>query len=135
MVWGSPGGLDPYFDPRDFFPIHPQASWQAIPWVRWYLSGGKEGEEPNASNKERLALYDEFKQTADPEKQEELFGQILQIAADEFEMFGISSRARPVRRGEERSSATCPRVLPGSWMYPDPGPTLPQTYYWAKPQG
>lgn len=128
MVWGSPGGLDPYFDPRDFFPIHPQASWHAIPWVRWYLTGGKEGEEPNESNKKRLQLYDQFKQTADPAKQQELFGEILQIAADEFEVFGISTA--PNLFGVVNTKLrNVPAVIPGSWMYPDPGPTLPQTYY------
>lgn len=25
-----------------------------------------------------------------------------------------------------------PDALPGSWMYPDPGPTLPQTYFDAE---
>ncbi|MBI1172882.1 ABC transporter substrate-binding protein [bacterium] len=131
MVWNSPGGLDAYFDPRDFFPIHPQGSWQAIPWAKWYLSGGKDGEEPDASNKERLALYDQFKQTSDPAKQKEIFGKILQIAADQFEMIGISS-APPLYGVVNKKLGNVPDVIPASWMYPDPAPTLPQTYYWMK---
>lgn len=131
MVWGSPGGLDSYFDPRDYFPIHPQGSWQAIPWAKWYLSGGKEGEEPDASNKERLALFDQFKQTADPAKQKEIFGKILQIAADQFEVVGISS-APPLYGIVKTKLVNVPEVMPASWMYPDPAPTLPQTYYWGQ---
>ncbi|MGR6430288.1 ABC transporter substrate-binding protein [Rhizobium sp. PAMB 3182] len=131
MVWQSPGGLDAYFDPRDYFPIHPQGSWQAIPWVRWYLTGGKEGEEPNESNKERLKLYDEFKGAADPAKQEEIFKKILQISADQFEMFSISS-ATSTFGVVNNKLMNVPEKIPSSWMYPDPAPTLPQTYFFKK---
>ena len=87
MVWGVPGGLDPMLDPRDVLAMHPQASWYAIPWTKWYLSNGKEGEEPERVDEvERLKLYDEYKQTADPAKQAEICKQILQKAADAFEI-------------------------------------------------
>lgn len=130
MVWGSPGGLDPYFAPRDFLPMHPQASWHAIPWTRWYLSGGQDGEEPDASNKARMALYDQFKQVADPEEQKRIFSEILQIAADQFEIIGISTA--PNLFGVVNTKLrNVPQTIPGSWMYPDPGPTLPQTYFFA----
>lgn len=131
MVWGSPGGLDPYFDPRDFIAVHPQASWHAIPWTRWYLSGGKDGEEPSESMKARLALYDEFKQVSDPDEQVRLFGEILQMTADEFEVFGISSA--PNTFGVVNNKLhNVPAIMPGSWMYPNPGPTLPQTYFYGQ---
>lgn len=131
MVWGAPGGLDPTLSPRDVLSIHPQASWFAIPWARWYLTGGSDGEEPSASMKERLALYDRFKGEADPEKAQEIFRQIHQIAADEFEIIGVATR--PSTYGVVNARLrNVPGALPGSWMYPDPGPTLPQTYYYAE---
>lgn len=131
MVWGSPGGLDPMLSPRDIIAIHPQASWHAIPWTRWYLSGGTEGEEPSESMKKRMALYDQFKGEADPAKQLAIWTEILQEAADAFEVIGITSRASTygVVNANLRN---VPESLPGSWMYPDPGPTLPQTYYYVK---
>lgn len=131
MVWGAPGGLDPTLSPRDVLSVHPQASWFAIPWARWYLTGGSEGEEPSDSMKKRLALYEEFKGEADPEKAEDIFRQIHQIAADEFEIIGVSTR--PSTYGVVNENLrNVPEALPGSWMYPDPGPTLPQTYYYAE---
>jgi len=131
MVWGAPGGLDPTLSPRDVLAVHPQASWFAIPWTRWYLSGGTEGEEPPASMKKRLALYDQFKAEADPAKALDIFRQIHQIAADEFEIFGITTR--PSAFGVVNAKLrNVPEAIPGSWMYPDPGPTLPQTYYYSE---
>ncbi len=130
MVWGAPGGLDPTLSPRDVLAVHPQASWFAIPWTRWYLSGGSDGEEPSATMVERLALYDAFKQEADQDKALDIFRQIHQIAADEFEIIGISLAPNLVGvvNTELRN---VPRQIPASWMYPDPGPTLPQTYFYA----
>ena len=129
MVWGAPGGLDPTLSPRDVLAVHPQASWFAIPWTRWYLSGGSEGQEPSESMKKRLALYDAFKAEADQAKGLDIFREIHQIAADEFEIFGISTA--PNQQGVVNAKLrNVPDSLPGSWMYPDPGPTLPQTYFY-----
>ncbi|MEO0990195.1 MAG: ABC transporter substrate-binding protein [Pseudomonadota bacterium] len=131
MVWGAPGGLDPTLSPRDVLAVHPQASWFAIPWTRWYLSGGTEGMEPSESMKTRLALYDQFKAEADQAKALDLFREIHQMAADEFEIIGITFRPSTygVYNGKLRN---VPEALPGSWMYPDPAPTLPWTYYYAE---
>ncbi len=131
MVWGAPGGLDPTLSPRDVLAVHPQASWFAIPWTRWYLSGGSEGEEPSDTMKERLALYDAFKKEADQAKALDIFREIHQIAADEFEIFGIT--LAPNQIGVVNVNLrNVPEIMPGSWMYPDPGPTLPQTYFYAQ---
>ncbi|MBY6048913.1 ABC transporter substrate-binding protein [Vannielia litorea] len=131
MVWGAPGGLDPTLSPRDVLAVHPQASWFGIPWTRWYLSGGSEGEEPTESMKKRLALYDSFKQEADQEKALDIFRQIHQEAADEMEIIGISLAPNLVGV-VNKNLMNAPRSLPSSWMYPDPGPTLPQTWYWPE---
>ena len=131
MVWGAPGGLDPTLSPRDVLAVHPQASWFAIPWTRWYLSGGTEGEEPSESMKRRLELYDQFKAEADQAKALDIFREIHQIAADEFEIIGVSTA--PNQYGVVNAKLrNVPDSLPGAWMYPDPGPTLPQTYFYAE---
>ncbi|MCG6903292.1 MAG: ABC transporter substrate-binding protein [Rhodobacter sp.] len=131
MVWGAPGGLDPTLSPRDVLAVHPQASWFAIPWTRWYLSGGTEGQEPSESMKKRLKLYDAFKAEADQAKALDIFRQIHQIAADEFEIIGISTP--PNQFGVVNAKLrNVPDSLPGGWMYPDPGPTLPQQYFYAE---
>ncbi len=58
QVWPGPGGLDPMFDPRDFFAQHTQGSRYAMPWAQWYVSNGTQGEEPPESQKQRMKLYD-----------------------------------------------------------------------------
>lgn len=130
MVWGAPGGLDPTLSPRDVLAVHPQASWYAIPWTRWYLSGGTEGEEPSESMKQRLALYDQFKKEADPEKANDLFREIHQLAADEMEIIGVSLAPNLIGV-VNKNLRNVPDIMPSSWMYPDPGPTLPQTYFFV----
>ncbi len=131
MVWGAPGGLDPTLSPRDVLAVHPQASWFAIPWTRWYLSGGSEGEEPTEAMKERLALYDAYKAEADQGKALDIFRQIHNIAAEELEVIGISLAPNLVGVVNAKLR-NVPEAIPASWMYPDPGPTLPQTYYYAE---
>ena len=131
MVWGAPGGLDPTLSPRDVLAVHPQASWFAIPWTRWYLSGGSEGEEPSPSMKTRLALYDDFKKEPDQDKALDIFRQIHQIAADEFEIIGVALAANLVGV-VNKNLRNVPDQIPGSWMYPDPGPTLPQSWYYEE---
>ncbi len=130
MVWGAPGGLDPTLDPRDVLAVHPQASWYAIPWTRWYLSGGTDGEEPTESMKTRLALYDAFKAEADQDKALDIFRQIHQMSADEFEIIGVSI-APDLIGVVNVNLRNVPESMPSSWMYPDPAPTLPWTYYYA----
>jgi peptide/nickel transport system substrate-binding protein len=130
MVWGAPGGLDPTLSPRDVLAVHPQASWFGIPWTRWYLSGGTDGEEPTESMKKRLELYEAFKAEADQEKALDIFREIHQIAADEFEIIGVTLAPNLVGV-VNKNLRNVPESIPASWMYPDPGPTLPQTYYYA----
>lgn len=131
MVWNAPGGLDPTLSPRAVIASHPQGSWQSIPWTRWYLSDGKDGEEPSDAMKKRYALYADFKKEADQDKANAIFSEILQIAADEFEIFGVATPPNLV--GVVKNGLmNVPDTLPASWMYPDPAPTLPQSYYWKK---
>lgn len=130
MVWGAPGGLDPTLSPRDVLAVHPQASWFAIPWTRWYISGGSDGEEPSESMKKRLALYDAYKAEADQAKALDIFREIHNIAADELEVIGISLAPNLVGVVNEKLR-NVPAAIPASWMYPDPSPTLPQTYFYA----
>ncbi|WMS44021.1 ABC transporter substrate-binding protein [Acuticoccus sp. MNP-M23] len=131
LIWASPGGLDPTLDPRDFVAMHAQGTWYAIPWANWYLSNGEQGEEPSESMKKRLKLYDQWKQTVDPAEQQAVFQQIIDEAADQFEVIGLASA--PDRYGVvAKNLKNVPDGMPASWMYPNPAPTLPQTYYYEK---
>ncbi|MBL8698213.1 MAG: ABC transporter substrate-binding protein, partial [Alphaproteobacteria bacterium] len=70
-VWPGPGGLDPMLDPRDYFAQHPQGSRYAVPWTLWYVSGGKDGQEPPEGQKQRMKLFDDARATADMAKRSE----------------------------------------------------------------
>ena len=130
-VWTVSGGLDPTLDPRNVMAVHPQGSFFGQDWSAWYNSGGATGEEPPQSMLDRFALFEEYKATADPDKQRELFAQIHQIAADEFEMIGVTTDADKIAIVSKKLR-NVPREFPSGWMYPDPGPTLPQQYFFAE---
>ncbi|MBI1778146.1 MAG: ABC transporter substrate-binding protein, partial [Proteobacteria bacterium] len=58
-VWPGPGGLDVMLSSYPYFAQDPQGSRYAIPWANWYVSGGKEGQEPPADQKRRMQLFDQ----------------------------------------------------------------------------
>src|SRR5262249_52201930 len=82
QVWRGPGGLDFMFDPRDLFAQHTQGSRYALPWAQWYVSGGKQGEEPPDSQKQRMKLYDQARATVDLDERHKLMQQVFELTAD-----------------------------------------------------
>ncbi|GAA5162447.1 ABC transporter substrate-binding protein [Viridibacterium curvum] len=125
------GGYDPTQNPRGFLAIHPQESRQSLLWVKWYESGGKQGEEPPASMKKRLQLYDQWKDAKTEKEADALFRQILAIAADELEVLGTVSppKANGIRSARLQNVY---EKMPWGWTYPTPGPSLLQQYYFTK---
>ncbi len=129
-VWGAQGSWVPGEIPQQIVPVHHDSRW-GIPWVQWYKSGGKEGEEPPASVKERMKLYDEARATVDPQKRRELIEKIADIAADQFEVFGVS-KALSSYGIKKLALKNVPEGMPSSWYYPTPAPTMLTTWYWAQ---
>ncbi len=127
QVWGGAGGLDPMFDPRDYFAQHTQGSRYALAWAQWYVSGGKQGEEPPESQKERMKLYDEAKATADLEERGKLMHQVFELCADAFETVGVCLAVSTFGMCKNNFH-NVPTKEPGSWTYPNPAPSLPQQY-------
>jgi peptide/nickel transport system substrate-binding protein len=130
-ISAATGGLDPTSDPRLWLSTHTLDSRQSIPWVRWYSSGGRTGEAPSQSMRERLALWDQWKQAASPDQADTLFREILQKAADAFEVMGLvhGLTTYGIRSVDLRN---VPATMPNSWNYPTPAPTLLQQYYFAR---
>ncbi len=127
QVWPGPGGLDAMFDPRDYFAQHTQGSRYALPWAQWYVSHGKQGEEPPESQKERMKLYDQARATADIAKQGALMHKVFELCADAFETIGVCLAVSTF--GECKNNfVNVPKKEPDSWTYPNPAPSLPQTY-------
>jgi peptide/nickel transport system substrate-binding protein len=129
-VWGAQGSWVPGDLPQQIVPIHHDSRW-GIPWVQWYKSGGKEGQEPPASVKERMKLYDEARATVDPQKRIAILHQIAEIAADQFEVMGVS-KSMPTYGIKKVDLKNVPEAMPSSWYYPTPAPTMLPTWYWAK---
>ncbi|MFH5776298.1 ABC transporter substrate-binding protein [Paracoccus broussonetiae] len=130
QVWPGPGGLDPMLDPRDFFAFHPQGSRYAIPWAMWYTSNGADGEEPPESQKQRFKLFDEARATADLNKRGEIMKQVFDLTAEAFETVGVCLAVGGfgIIRNNLRN---VPETQPDSWSWPNPGPALPQQFYFT----
>ncbi len=126
----STGGLHPTTDPRSWLSVHALDSRQSIPWVQWYMSNGKMGIEPSASMRERLRLWNQWKEEPDQGKADALFRKILQLAADAFETLG-SVQALTVFGIRSKRLANVPASMPNGWTYPNPAPTLVQQYYFT----
>jgi peptide/nickel transport system substrate-binding protein len=128
-VWSDFASWVPGEIPQQIVPVHHDSRW-GIPWSQWYNSGGKQGEEPPASVKERMRLYDEARATADPDKRRDIIRKIADIAADEFEVMAVS-KALPTYGVKKTGLRNVPQSMPNSWYYPTPGPTLPQVWSWV----
>ncbi|MBC8791754.1 MAG: peptide ABC transporter [Tagaea sp. CACIAM 22H2] len=127
-VWPGPGGLDPLLDPRDYLAQHPQGSRYAIPWTLWYVSNGKDGQEPPESQKRRMKLFDDARATADLAKRGVMVKEIMDLCADAFETVGVCLAVNNF--GVVRNNLqNVPKAYPNSWSWPNPGPSMPQQFF------
>ena len=126
--FGGNSGISAILDPRYFFPNTTEAFY-AKGWQIWYNDPQSvDAVEPPEATKRQFDLYNEVRQTGDQARQQELMKEIIQIAADEFYVFGVtlplngygvvSNRIKNVRE-----------TMPNSWGYPTPAPTNPEQYF------
>lgn len=130
-TWPGPGGLDPMLDARDYLAQHTQGSRYAIPWTLWYVSGGKDGQEPPESQKQRMKLYDAARATADLKKRGELMKQVFDLAADAFETVGVCLAVNAFGICKNNLQ-NVPKSYPAAWSWPNPGPALPQQFSFTR---
>ena len=126
---GSGGSADAMLEPTFYFPFWNESLF-AVPWGDWYASAGKDGEQPPATVKKQMDLYRELKASADAEKQKELFKQILDIAADEFYAYGISTPG-DLYAVVKNNMHNVP-VAWTAWTYPAPVASNTEQYYFSK---
>jgi peptide/nickel transport system substrate-binding protein len=124
------GGIDATSDPRGWITVHTLDSRQSLPWVRWYESGGKSGQEPSESMRERLVLWGRWKGATSQAQADDLFRQIMQKAADAYEVIGTVQGLNTFGI-RSKKLMNVPASMPNSWNFADPGPTLPQQYYFT----
>ncbi|SFH49324.1 peptide/nickel transport system substrate-binding protein [Palleronia marisminoris] len=127
-IWNATQSWVPGQIPQHIIPVHHDSRW-GVAWRDWYLSGGESGEEPPASIKQRMDLYDAARGMTDAEERIATFQQIADIAAEEFEVIGVH-KAIPTYGIVKNDLANVPRTMPNSWYYPTPAPALPQSWFW-----
>lgn len=125
-----PGGMDAPFNPRPYLAFHPTESRMSLEWTKYYLSNGKQGEEPSPSMKKRLALYDQWQVAKTKDEADKLFKALLEEAANEFEVIGTVRPA--VETAVRKANLTnIYEKMPSGWTYPTPGPSLLQQWFFA----
>jgi peptide/nickel transport system substrate-binding protein len=82
---------------------------------------GAGAEEPPEATKRQMELYRELKATGDPDKQAELFREILDIAEEQFYVIGTVLPAEGYAVASNRLG-NVPENQPYAWIYPQPGP-------------
>ncbi|MBI1243841.1 MAG: ABC transporter substrate-binding protein [Alphaproteobacteria bacterium] len=129
-TWPGPGGLDPMLDPRDYFAQHPQGSRYAIPWTQWYVSNGKDGQEPPESQKKRMKLFADASATADIAKRGAIMKELFDLTADAFETIGVCLAVNTFGIAKNNLK-NVPVKMPNAWSWPNPAPALPQQFYFS----
>jgi peptide/nickel transport system substrate-binding protein len=131
-VWGGDGGLnDAMLEARWYYPHSLESLW-GIAWVVWAgrTAGNPLAEpmEPPESIQRQEELYTQIAETPDSAEQDELFNELLGIAQENFNAIGISLPAigYGIRKVNLRN---VPASMPGAWLYPNPAPSLPETYF------
>lgn len=128
-VWGGDGGMDFMLWPKNYFAQH-VGSWYGPAWTRWYNTRGKEGEEPPASMRKQMELYDTLLIAPEEEKQNELMAEILRIAQEEFWCMGTyrSEEGYIVVKNKFRNVPEWHWGTGGT--YPNPGPCQTNHFFW-----
>ena len=104
-------GITAIMDPRYFVPVHGQSIW-GNGWELWHLEKDNPDQvEPPQEIKDHIDLYYSVLQAPTSEERIELMSQVLQTAADNFWVIGISSATDSYRP----LSAQLANV-PGSWV-------------------
>lgn len=123
-------GITAITDPRYFVPVQAQGLW-GIGWALWYTDKTNEaGIEPPQEILDHIALYEEVLKAPTTEERYELMGQVLQTAADNFWVLGISSPS-PGYRPLSASLANIPESWVGGWNPGGPAITKPEQWYFT----
>ncbi len=131
VVWIGDSGLqDAILEPRWYFPSTGESNF-GYAWYLWYQNPPNpqaEPMEPPEEAQRQMELYDEVEATADPEVQNQVFNELLEISVDMFYAIGISLPS-PGYAIKNVSLRNVPSVMPDASLYPNPAPTNPQQWW------
>jgi peptide/nickel transport system substrate-binding protein len=129
-IWGGDGGLEVILEPRWYFPFSNESNYGEA-WQYWFNDPtDQRGEEPPDIVKQQMDLYNQLRATANPDDQNALMKQILDIAADQFYTIGISLPANGYGI-VKNNMHNVPATILQAYLYPSPGPTNTFTYYFG----
>ncbi|QPC83443.1 ABC transporter substrate-binding protein [Phototrophicus methaneseepsis] len=127
-------GITAITDPRNFVPVHGQSVW-ADGWQLWYLEpNNPDLVEPPQEIKDLIDLYQSVLQAPTSEERYELMGQVLQTAADNFWVMGISS-ATPSYRPLSANLHNVPETWVNGWNPGGIAIAIPEQWYFEGGEG
>lgn len=128
--FGANSGLAAMLDARYFVPINANSIY-APGWALYFNDPKNEQAiEPPADIKAQQDLYRELLATGDAAKQSELMLQLLNNAADQFLVFGVS--LPPDGYGVVKNDmVNVTKEMPNSFGWPTPAPTRPEQFFKA----
>ena len=121
-------GITAITDPRYFVPVHGQSIWGNA-WNLWYLEPNNPAAVvPPQDIQDHIALYQQVLQAPTSEERIELMSQVLQTAADNFWVLGISSASESYRPLSARL-ANVPESWVGGWNPGGPAIAFPEQWF------
>jgi len=128
--FGANSGIAAMLDARYFVPFNGNCLY-APGWSLYYSEPENEQAiEPPAEIKAQQDLYRDLLGTADPEQQNAKMAQLLENAADQFLVFGVS--LPPDGYGVVKNDmVNITKTMPNSFGWPTPAPTRPEQFFKA----
>lgn len=126
--FGANGGIAAMLDARYFVPFNNNAIY-APGWALYFTDpDNPDAIEPPEEIKAQQALYKKLLATGDPAAQAEIMAQILENAADQFLVWGVS--LPPDGYGIVRNDmVNTMDVMPNSFGWPTYAPTRPEQFF------
>ena len=126
--FGANGGIGAMLDPRYFVPFS-RNSFYASGWALYYSNPTAENAiEPPAGVKAQQDRYRKLLATADPQDQKAIMAEILEEAAKQFLVFGVT--LPPDSYGVIKNDmVNTLREMPNSFVWPTPAPSRPEQFF------
>ena len=128
-TWGLDRGLTPMVDPIYQFPFD-ERSWMAPSFGIWYKSGGELGEAPTDLFQQAMALYDEYRVTADQERQVEIGKELVGLSTQNLWTIGLVGLV-PGPVVVKNNFHNVPEHHTADWIIMTPGTLDPAHFYFS----
>ncbi len=133
MTWAGEGGLAVIGDPRFYMPFSHESDF-GVAWALWSdpsLSAliNAQPQEPPPAAKKQIELRDELETTADPEEQNALMTEILDIATEQFYAMGLVLPAAEYGVVSNRMGNVPDFMFDAAGSFPDPATYNPAQFY------